>query len=36
MHLDNSACNLASLNLKKFYDYEAGRFDVEATSGRSR
>ena len=30
MHLDNSACNLASLNLKKFYDYEAGRFDVEA------
>lgn len=28
MHLDNSACNLASLNLKKFYDYEAGRFDV--------
>jgi ribonucleoside-diphosphate reductase alpha chain len=30
MHLDNSACNLASLNLKKFYDYEVGRFDVEA------
>ncbi|MGH3443127.1 MAG: hypothetical protein ACRDUY_14025, partial [Nitriliruptorales bacterium] len=30
MHLDNSACNLASLNLKKFYDYEADRFDVEA------
>jgi ribonucleoside-diphosphate reductase alpha chain len=30
MHLDNSACNLASLNLKKFYDYGAGRFDVEA------
>ena len=30
MHLDNSACNLASLNLKKFYDYENGRFDVEA------
>ncbi len=30
MHLDNSACNLASLNLKRFYDYEAGRFDVEA------
>ncbi|GGI06652.1 vitamin B12-dependent ribonucleotide reductase [Egicoccus halophilus] len=30
MHLDNSACNLASLNLKKFYDYSAGRFDVEA------
>lgn len=30
MHLDNSACNLASLNLKKFYDYEADRFDIEA------
>jgi ribonucleoside-diphosphate reductase alpha chain len=30
MHLDNSACNLASLNLKKFYDYDAARFDVEA------
>jgi ribonucleoside-diphosphate reductase alpha chain len=30
MHLDNSACNLASLNLKKFYDYEAGEFQVEA------
>ncbi|MBW3618903.1 MAG: vitamin B12-dependent ribonucleotide reductase [Actinobacteria bacterium] len=30
MHLDNSACNLASLNLKTFYDYDAGRFDVEA------
>ncbi len=30
MHLDNSACNLASLNLKKFYDYDAGRFDVES------
>jgi ribonucleoside-diphosphate reductase alpha chain len=30
MHLDNSACNLASLNLKKFYDYALGRFDVAA------
>jgi ribonucleoside-diphosphate reductase alpha chain len=30
MHLDNSACNLASLNLKKFYDYETDRFDIEA------
>jgi ribonucleoside-diphosphate reductase alpha chain len=30
MHLDNSACNLASLNLKKFYDYDEARFDVEA------
>jgi ribonucleoside-diphosphate reductase alpha chain len=28
MHLDNSACNLASLNLLKFLD-EAGTFDVE-------
>ncbi|MEX2421002.1 MAG: vitamin B12-dependent ribonucleotide reductase, partial [Actinomycetota bacterium] len=26
----NSACNLASLNLKKFYDYDNGRFDVES------
>jgi ribonucleoside-diphosphate reductase alpha chain len=30
MHLDNSACNLASLNLKKFYDYDTGEFQVEA------
>ncbi|MEX2204210.1 MAG: vitamin B12-dependent ribonucleotide reductase [Actinomycetota bacterium] len=29
MHLDNSACNLASLNLMKFID-EAGTFDVKA------
>src|SRR5579862_8364190 len=29
MHLDNSACNLASLNLMKFVD-EAGDFDTEA------
>jgi ribonucleoside-diphosphate reductase alpha chain len=28
MHLDNSACNLASLNLLTFLD-ESGRFDVE-------
>jgi ribonucleoside-diphosphate reductase alpha chain len=28
MHLDNSACNLASLNLMKFTDV-SGRFDVE-------
>ncbi len=28
MHLDNSACNLASLNLRKFE--AGGRFDVEA------
>ncbi|HKJ54343.1 MAG TPA: vitamin B12-dependent ribonucleotide reductase, partial [Nitriliruptoraceae bacterium] len=30
MHLDNSACNLASLNLKKFFDYDNGHFDVES------
>ena len=29
MHLDNSACNLASLNLMKFID-EEGTFDVKA------
>jgi len=28
MHLDNSACNLASLNLMKFSD-EGGKFDVD-------
>ncbi|MEM1947750.1 MAG: adenosylcobalamin-dependent ribonucleoside-diphosphate reductase [Candidatus Caldarchaeum sp.] len=28
--LDNTACNLASLNLVKFYDEEKGVFDVEA------
>jgi ribonucleoside-diphosphate reductase alpha chain len=29
MHLDNSACNLASINLLKYLD-EAGNFDVDA------
>ena len=29
MHLDNSACNLASINLLKYLD-EDGTFDVEA------
>ena len=29
MFLDDSACNLASLNLMSFYDEESGRFDVE-------
>ena len=29
MHLDNSACNLASLNLMKFID-DRGEFDVRA------
>jgi ribonucleoside-diphosphate reductase alpha chain len=30
MFLDNTACNLASLNLLKFYDAKARTFDVEA------
>ncbi len=30
MFLDNTACNLASLNLVKFYDFERQRFDVDA------
>jgi ribonucleoside-diphosphate reductase alpha chain len=30
MFLDDTACNLASLNLLKFYDATAGRFDVES------
>ncbi|MBI4367730.1 MAG: intein-containing adenosylcobalamin-dependent ribonucleoside-diphosphate reductase [Deltaproteobacteria bacterium] len=29
MFLDDSACNLASLNLMKFYDAETGVFDIE-------
>ncbi|MBW3574245.1 MAG: ribonucleoside-diphosphate reductase, partial [Actinobacteria bacterium] len=29
MHLDNSACNLASINLLSFLDEEKNRFDVE-------
>ena len=29
MFLDNTACNLASLNLMKFYDEVTGMFDVE-------
>jgi ribonucleoside-diphosphate reductase alpha chain len=29
MFLDDTACNLASLNLLKFYDAQAGRFDVD-------
>jgi ribonucleoside-diphosphate reductase alpha chain len=28
--LDDTACNLASINLIKFYDDESGRFDTEA------
>ena len=30
MFLDDTACNLASLNLLKFYDMEEHRFDVDA------
>jgi ribonucleoside-diphosphate reductase alpha chain len=30
MFLDNTACNLASLNLLKFLDTETGEFDVES------
>jgi ribonucleoside-diphosphate reductase alpha chain len=30
MFLDDTACNLASLNLLKFYDEKSGRFDVES------
>ena len=29
MFLDNTACNLASINLMKFYDSQARRFDIE-------
>lgn len=29
MFLDNTACNLASLNLLKFYNSESGEFDLE-------
>src|SRR5207245_7819551 len=30
MFLDDTACNLASLNVIKFYDLKSGRFDVDA------
>ncbi len=30
MFLDDTACNLASVNLMKFYDAAAARFDIEA------
>ncbi|AHM62494.1 ribonucleoside-diphosphate reductase [Flammeovirgaceae bacterium 311] len=36
LFLDNTACNLASLNLRKFYDGETGIFDVEAFRHASR
>jgi len=36
MFLDDTACNLASTNLVKFYDDAAGRFDVEAFEHANR
>jgi ribonucleoside-diphosphate reductase alpha chain len=36
LFLDNTACNLASLNLRKFYNEETGIFDVEAFQHASR
>ena len=36
MFLDDTACNLASLNLLRFYDEEAGSFDVAAYEHASR
>lgn len=36
MFLDNTACNLASLNLIKYYDKETQKFDVESYRYASR
>lgn len=36
MFLDNTACNLASLNLRKYFDIENKTFDVEAIEYASR
>ena len=36
MHLDNSACNLASINLLKYLDDDDDRSTSRATSTRSR
>ncbi|MDP4173643.1 MAG: vitamin B12-dependent ribonucleotide reductase [Bacteroidota bacterium] len=36
MFLDDTACNLASLNLVKFYDPESGKFDINAYRHASR
>jgi ribonucleoside-diphosphate reductase alpha chain len=36
MFLDNTACNLASMNLRKFFDPETCKFDVEALEYASR
>ncbi len=30
MFLDDTACNLASLNLIRFYDFKSGKFDVDS------
>ncbi|HTU20555.1 MAG TPA: vitamin B12-dependent ribonucleotide reductase [Gemmataceae bacterium] len=34
--LDDTACNLASLNLLKFYTFETGRFDVDSFGHATR
>jgi ribonucleoside-diphosphate reductase alpha chain len=36
MFLDDTACNLASLNLMKFYDFEKNKFDTEKYRHASR
>jgi ribonucleoside-diphosphate reductase alpha chain len=36
MFIDDSACNLASLNVMKFYDEETGSFDIDAFTHASR
>lgn len=36
MFLDDTACNLASLNLVKFYDDEKSKFDIEALRSATR
>ena len=36
MFLDDTACNLASINLMKFYDHESGRFDVDGLEHATR
>jgi ribonucleoside-diphosphate reductase alpha chain len=36
MFLDDTACNLASLNLLAFYDSKAGRFDVDSFTHATR
>ena len=36
MFLDNTACNLASLNLRKFFNVDTHEFDVEKLEYASR